>query len=76
MGVLAASTLMLAVLFIQGCSAADHPPDARDAAPARTVFDPVTRDIDKARAVQGTVDAQAAATRRALDAQERGDSPQ
>lgn len=76
MGVLAASTLMLAVLFNQGCSAAHHPPDARDAAPARTAFDPVTRDIDKARAVQGTVDAQAAAARRALDAQERGDSPQ
>jgi hypothetical protein len=60
-------TLSLAVLFIQACSS-DPPP------PAKTVFDPLTQQVDKARAVQNTVDQSAADTRKAIDAQERGDS--
>jgi hypothetical protein len=60
-------TLPLAILFICGCS--DPPP------PAKTVFDPLTHNLGKARAVQDTVNSQALDTRKAVDAQERGDAP-
>jgi hypothetical protein len=60
----AASLLLLAA----GCSAPDPPP-------AKTVFDPMTRQIDKAREVQQTVDEGAARTRKEIDNQERGDDP-
>jgi PBP1b-binding outer membrane lipoprotein LpoB len=63
-----ASTLLLAVLFIQGCSKADQPPDPSAAPPQKTVFDPLTQDLDKARAVQTTVDRQAEQTRNSADA--------
>jgi hypothetical protein len=76
MGVLDASTMLLAVLFIQGCSSAVQPPDPRPAPPERTVFDPLTHDLEKARGVQKTVDEQAERTRSGIDSQERGDSPQ
>ena len=46
---------------------------ARPAA-AKTVFDPLTQQLDSARDVQNTVDENADATRKAVDAQERGDS--
>jgi hypothetical protein len=36
------------------------------------VFDPLTRQIDKAREVQKTVDENAEKTRKAIDAQESG----
>jgi hypothetical protein len=82
MGKLEISTLVAAVLFILGCSPASPPtPTAAPAPvrdpspPAKTVFEPLTRDLDRARAVQPTVDANTEATRRALDAQERGDNP-
>jgi PBP1b-binding outer membrane lipoprotein LpoB len=76
MGVRNASTILLAVLFIQGCSSPAQPPDTPPAPPQKTVFDPLTQDIDKARGVQNTVDQQAESTRRNLDSQERGDAPQ
>jgi hypothetical protein len=59
-------TLPLAILFICACS--DPPP------PPKTVFDPLTQSLGKARAVQDTVNQQAQATRAAVDAQERGDT--
>jgi hypothetical protein len=59
-------TMALSVLFIASCTS-DEPP----AAP-KTVFDPLTQQIDKAREVQKTVDEQAEKTRQAIDAQERG----
>jgi hypothetical protein len=74
MGVLVLWTLFLAVLFIQGCSSSSPPPDP--APPAKNVFNPLTQQIDKARAVQQTVDQNADSTRKSIDAQERGDSPQ
>jgi hypothetical protein len=38
------------------------------------VFDPLLQTEERARDVQKTVDAQADATRKAVDAQERGDT--
>ncbi|HEX3913890.1 MAG TPA: hypothetical protein VHW71_10315 [Steroidobacteraceae bacterium] len=55
------------ILFIAGCSSPEPPP------PAKTVFDPLTQQMDKAREVQKTVDEAAARTKKAIDAQERGD---
>jgi hypothetical protein len=68
MGVLKFLTVLLAVSFIVGCSEA--PP------PKKTVFDPLTQNLGKARDVQKTLDAGAEATRKAVDSQERGDTPQ
>jgi hypothetical protein len=58
--------MALSVLFFAGCSSQEPPP------PAKTVFDPLTQQIDKARDVQKTVDENAEKTRQAIDAQERG----
>jgi len=69
------STLWLGILFIQACSSPTQPP-APPAPPARTVFDPLTSDLDKARSVQQTVDRNKEETKNAVEAQERGDSTQ
>jgi hypothetical protein len=71
MGVLKLSTLTLVVLFTQGCSPA-QPPDPQP--PAKTVFDPLTQQLDRARDVQKTVDQNTDASRKAVDNQERGDT--
>ncbi len=63
------ATLSLSVLFIVSCGAPDPPP------PKKTVFDPLTQQLDRARAVQKDADANADGTRKAVDSQERGDSP-
>ena len=63
-------TMSLSVLFITGCAAPDPPP------PKKTVFDPLTKQLDRARDVQNTVNANADAVRKAADAQERGDTSQ
>jgi hypothetical protein len=72
MGVLKFSTLSLVVLFIQGCSSGQSPdpPPPR----AKTVFDPMTQQLNRAQAVQTTIDQSADKTRKAIDSQERGDS--
>jgi hypothetical protein len=75
MGMLRRSTLWLGVLFIQACSSSTQPP-APPAPPAKTIFDPLTSDLAKARSVQQTVDRNKEETKNAIDAQERGDSPQ
>jgi PBP1b-binding outer membrane lipoprotein LpoB len=75
MDALDASTMLLAVLFIQGCSSSVQPP-VTSAPPQPTVFDPMTQDLDKARGVQNTVDGQAERARNSIDSQERGDTPQ
>jgi hypothetical protein len=59
-------------LIIAGCSAHEAPAPAP---PAKSVFDPLTQDLEKAKAVQGTVDESALKERKSLEAQERGDSP-
>jgi hypothetical protein len=61
-------------MFILGCSAhqsPDSPPP-----PPKTVFDPLTQQIGRAKDVQNTVDANTENTRKAVDSQERGDNPQ
>jgi hypothetical protein len=73
MGVLQTSTVSLSILFIVGCSSgqsADPPPSA----PAKTVFDPLTQSMDRARDVQKTVDQHAIETHNTIDADERGAS--
>jgi len=69
MGMLKISTVLLAVSFIAGCNSDPPPP------PAKTVFDPLTQDLGKARGVQNTIDTGADNTRKAVDSQERGDTP-
>jgi hypothetical protein len=71
MGVLKFSALLVAVSLIQGCSSG-QPPDAPP--PAKTVFDPLTQQLDRARDVQKTVDQSADKTRTAIDSQERSNS--
>jgi hypothetical protein len=61
------STISLSVLFIVSCASPEPPPQ-------KTVFDPLTQQLDRARDVQKTVNAQAEATSKAVDAQERGDT--
>jgi hypothetical protein len=61
-------TIALSVMFIFGCSSAEPPP------PAKTVFEPMMRDMERAREVQKTVDDQADKTRKEIDNQERGDT--
>jgi len=67
MGSLKILTLSLSILFIVSCGAPEPPPK-------KTVFDPLTQNLDRAREVQKTVDANADATRKAVDTQERGDT--
>jgi hypothetical protein len=69
MGSLKILTMALAVLFTVSCSAPEPPPP-----PAKTVFDPLTQNLDRARAVQKTVDENTDKTRQAVQAQETGDS--
>jgi hypothetical protein len=73
MGIFGVSAVSLAVMSILGCSShqsPDPPPP-----PAKTVFDPLTQQIGRAKAVQNTVDANTENMRKAVDSQERGDSP-
>jgi hypothetical protein len=63
-------TMSLSVLFIVSCASPEPPPP-----PKKTVFDPLTQQLDRARDVQKTVDENAEAARKAVDAQERGDKP-
>jgi hypothetical protein len=69
MGWLQVWTISLSVLFITSCSSPEPPPK-------KTVFDPLLQTEQRARDVQKTVDENAEATRKALDAQERGDTPE
>jgi hypothetical protein len=71
MDILRFSTLPLVISFILRCSSrnADAPP------PAKTIFDPLTDQMGRARAVQKTVDVNAIATRAAIDSQEAGENP-
>ena len=70
MGVLKFSALSLAVSLLQGCSSG-HPPDPPP--PAKTIFDPMTQQLDRARDVQKTIDQSADKTSAAVESQERGD---
>jgi len=76
------STVSVAVSFILGCSPAHHTdppgngaPPADAPPPAKTVFDPLTKQLDRARDVQNTVNQNTENSRKALENQERGDNP-
>jgi hypothetical protein len=74
MSVLKIWTVSLAISFIVGCSSGQSAdPPAPPAPPAKTVFDPLTQNLGKARDVQKTMDANADSTRKAVDKQERGE---
>ena len=73
MGIFGVSAVSLAVMSILGCSShqsPDPPPP-----PPKTVFDPLTQQLGRAKEVQNTVDAHTENMRKAVDGQERGDSP-
>ena len=61
--------MSLSILFTIGCAPSDRPP------PQKTVFEPLLQAEQRARDVQKTVDEHADATRKAVDTQERGDTP-
>lgn len=61
-------TVSLALLFIQGCSSSQSPDPPP---PSKTVFDPLTQQLDRARDVQNTVNQNAEATHKAVDSQEQ-----
>jgi hypothetical protein len=67
MGWLRVVTISLSVLFIMSCGSPEPPPK-------KTVFEPLLQSEQRARDVQKTVDANADATRKAVDTQERGDT--
>jgi hypothetical protein len=73
MGILRGSAVSLAVMSILGCSS-HHSPDPPPPA-SKTVFDPLTQQLGRAKDVQNTVDANTGNMRKAVDSQERGDSP-
>jgi hypothetical protein len=69
-----ASALVLGVSLLSACSSGD--PAAKTPAPKppeKTVFDPLVQTEQRARDVQKTVDENAERTRKAADAEERGD---
>ncbi len=72
MGLQMIPTVVLAVCLLGACSRR-HDPDGPPP-PQPTVFDPLTQQLGKAHGVQAAADANADATRKAVDAQERGDS--
>jgi hypothetical protein len=61
-------TMLLSILVIAGCAPPDRPPRPK------TVFEPLTQQVDRAREVQKTVDEHADSSREAVDTQERGDT--
>ncbi len=63
------SILLLAALLLGACSADNSP---EPAPPSQTVFDPLTQTMDRARAVQGTVDDQTKALRQGVEQAEGG----
>lgn len=73
MRILRGSAVSLAVMSILGCSS-HQSPDPAPPAP-KTVFDPLTQQLSRAKGVQNTVDANTENMRKAVDSQERGDSP-
>jgi len=69
------SILLMAPLLLCACSS-DKVPEPEPAPPSKTVFDPLTQTMDRARGVQDTVDAQSKATRQGVEQAEGGDPPQ
>jgi hypothetical protein len=68
-----ASALVLGVSLLSACSSGD-PAAKTPAPPQKTVFDPLVQTEQRARDGQKTIDENAERTRKATDAEERGDS--
>jgi hypothetical protein len=68
MGYVNWSSAALSLMFVASCSSREPPP------PAKTVFEPMTHQIDKAREVQKSVDENAEKTRKEIENQERGEN--
>ena len=66
MGALRILTMGAVLSFTAGCSSETPAP--------KTVFDPLTQDLNRARGVQETVDENTEKSRRAVQAQENGDA--
>ncbi len=64
--------MLLPVGLLVGCGPADSP---QRKPPEKTVLDPLLQQEQRARDVRNSVDENADKTRKALDAQERGESP-
>ena len=64
--------MLLPVCLLMGCGSPESP---ERKLPEKTVFDPLVKQEQRARDVQKTVDENAERTRKAVDAQERGESP-
>jgi hypothetical protein len=73
MGIFGVSAVSLAVVSILGCSSHQSPDPPLP--PPKTVFDPLTQQLGRAKDVQNTVDANTENLHKAVDSQERGDSP-
>lgn len=73
MGILRVSAVSLAVMSILGCSSHQNPAPPPPA--QKTVFDPLTQQLGRAKDVQNTVDANTDSMRKAVDSEERGNSP-
>jgi hypothetical protein len=58
-------------LVLTACSGAPPPQQQEQAQPKPTVFDPLTSTLDRAKAVQQTVDEQAAEQRKRIEQAER-----
>jgi hypothetical protein len=69
---LALAASLLAASTLSACSSGEPSPPKK--APEKTVFDPLVQTEQRARDVQNTVDENAERTRKAAEAQERGDS--
>ncbi len=64
--------MLLPACLLLGCGLAQTPAPKP---PEKNVFDPLVQQEQRARDVQKTVDEAAERTRRAVDAQERGETP-
>jgi len=62
-------TMSLSILFIAGCAPHDGPPKPK------TIIQPLLQAAQRAHGVRITVDGLADAVRKAVDTQERGDTP-
>ncbi len=67
------SSLLLVALAVvlTACGSAQPPPQEQKPQRKPTVFDPLTGTIDRAKGVQQTVDEQAAAQRKKIEAAEK-----
>ena len=67
----ASLSLVALAVVLTACGSAEPPPEVQKPQRKETVFDPLTSTIDRAKGVQQTVDDQAAAERKRIEAAEK-----